>query len=55
MFGETCLKKASQKAGQERFLLVTEDGKLLTQDKFPMKDGKVRWDIGGAYKKCRIL
>ncbi len=46
--------RSSQKAGQERFLLVTEDGKLLTQDKFPMKDGKVRWDIGGAYKKVKF-
>ena len=46
--------RSSQKAGQERFLLVTEDGRLLTQDKFPMKDGKVRWDIDGAYKKVKF-
>jgi len=46
--------RSSQKAGQERFLLVGEDGKLLTQDKFPIKEGKVRWDIGGAYKKVKF-
>jgi len=46
--------RSSRKAGQERFLLVGEDGKLLTSDKFPMKDGKVRWDIGGAYKKVKF-
>jgi len=46
--------RSSQKSGQERFLLVDENGSLLTQDKFPKVDGKVRWDVGGAYKKVKF-
>jgi len=46
--------RSSQKLGQERFLLVDEKGNLLTQDKFPKVDGKVRWDVGGAYKKIKF-
>ena len=46
--------RSSQKSGQERFLLVDEKGNLLTEDKFPKKDGRVRWDIGGAYKKVKF-
>jgi|TARA_R100000008_G_scaffold78185_1_gene59045 hypothetical protein len=46
--------RSSQKLGQERFLLVDEKGNLLTEDKFPKVDGKVRWDVGGAYKKVKF-
>ena len=46
--------RSSQKSGQERFLLVDEKGDLLTEDKFPKKDKRVRWDIGGAYKKVKF-
>jgi hypothetical protein len=46
--------RSSQKGGQSRFLLVDESGKLLTPDKFPIKDGKVRWDVGGAYKNAKF-
>ena len=46
--------RSSQKLGQERFLLVDEKGNLLTKDKFPKVDGKVRWDVGGAYKKIKF-
>ena len=46
--------RSSQKLGQERFLLVDEKGNLLTEDKFPKVDGKVRWDVGGAYKKIKF-
>jgi len=46
--------RASQKSGQERFLLVDEKGNLLTEDKFPKVDGKVRWDVNGAYKKVKF-
>ena len=46
--------RSSQKSGQERFLLVDEKGNLLTKDKFPKVDGKVRWDVGGAYKKKKF-
>ena len=46
--------RSSQKSGQSRFLLVDESGKLLTEDKFPKVDGKVRWDVGGAYKNVKF-
>jgi hypothetical protein len=46
--------RSSQKAGQERFLLVDESGKLLTPDNFPKVNGRVRWDVGGAYKKVKF-
>ena len=46
--------RSSQKSGQKRFLLVDENGSLLTEDKFPKVDGKVRWDVGGAYKKVKF-
>jgi len=46
--------RSSQKSGQTRFLLVDEKGNLLTKDKFPKVDGKVRWDVGGAYKKVKF-
>jgi len=46
--------RSSQKLGQERFLLVDEKGNLLTEDKFPKVDGRVRWDVGGAYKKVKF-
>ena len=46
--------RSSQKSGQERFLLVDEKGNLLTEDKFPRIKNKVRWDVGGAYKKIKF-
>jgi hypothetical protein len=46
--------RSSQKKGQQRFMLVNEKGKLLTPDNFPKVDGKVRWDVGGAYKKVKF-
>ena len=46
--------RSSQKIGQERFLLVDESGKLLTRDNFPKVNGKVRWDVGAAYKKVKF-
>ena len=46
--------RSSQKSGQERFLLVDESGKLLTPDNFPKVNGRVRWDVGGAYKKVKF-
>ena len=47
--------RSSQKSGQERFLLVDESGKLLTPDNFPKVNGKVRWDVDGAYKKVKFF
>ena len=47
--------KNPQKIGQERFLLVDESGKLLTRDNFPKVNGKVRCDVGDAYKKVKFL
>jgi len=46
--------RSSQKVGQKRFLLVDESGKLLTSDNFPKVDGKVRWDVDGAYKNVKF-
>ena len=46
--------RSSQKIWQERFLLVDESGKLLTRDNFPKVNGKVRWDVGAAYKKVKF-
>ena len=47
--------RSSQKSGQERFLLVDEKGKFLTPDNFPKVNGKVRWDVDGAYKKVKFF